>query len=138
MPLLHRYTFPFSITRLSRARNETTYQIISSFGLSKLTSNNFSLKLRRHINSSCTNLRLKDCSVITNQYVPSASFSNLISARSNIHIKSLQQVRVSNVTTRKMSYQNEQRGSLFNEDFRLYLKDSSGAVVSPMHDIPLR
>jgi len=37
-----------------------------------------------------------------------------------------------------MSYQNEQRGSLFNEDFRLYLKDSSGAVVSPMHDIPLR
>ena len=37
-----------------------------------------------------------------------------------------------------MSYHTEQRGTLYNDDFRLYLKKSSGAIISPMHDIPLK
>lgn len=37
-----------------------------------------------------------------------------------------------------MSYQTEQRGSLYGDDFRMYFKDAAGTVVSPMHDIPLK
>ena len=37
-----------------------------------------------------------------------------------------------------MSYQTEQRESLYSDDFRIYFKNSAGTVVSPMHDIPLK
>lgn len=30
------------------------------------------------------------------------------------------------------------RGSLYNDNFRLFFKNAEGQVVSPMHDIPLR
>ena len=43
-----------------------------------------------------------------------------------------------NFATSYMSYQTEQRGSLYGDDFRMYFKDSAGNVVSPMHDIPLK
>merc|ERR1712213_28738 len=42
------------------------------------------------------------------------------------------------ITISKMSYQTEQRGSLYGDDFRMYFKDTAGNVVSPMHDIPLK
>ena len=31
-----------------------------------------------------------------------------------------------------------QRGSKYNSDFRTYIKDANGIIVSPFHDIPLK
>lgn len=37
----------------------------------------------------------------------------------------------------KSDYTTEQKGSLYDENYRLYLKNSRGDVISPFHDIPL-
>ena len=72
--------------------------------------------------------------------IASAAFSTLISLRSNVHNNSSSigssAYRIS--STNMSSYQTEQRGSLYNDDFRLYIKDSDGKVVSAFHDIPLK
>ena len=141
MPLLHSYILPFSITRLSRAHNLTSYRTFSAFGLSYLTSTGVHHKLRKKKDySDCSNLKVRDTLLIKNQFVPSSTYSTLISTRSNVHFKLLFQDRaiISSGIQSKMSYTNEQRGSLYNDDFRLYFKESSGAIVSPMHDIPLK
>ena len=31
-----------------------------------------------------------------------------------------------------------QRGSIYQHDFRTYITDENGGIVSPFHDIPLR
>ena len=135
MPLFHSYILPFSITRLSRAHNLTSHRTFSAFGLSYLTSTGVHLKSRKKKDLK----KYQDTAVLRNQYVPSSTYSTLISTRSNVHIKLLFLDRAINSATQsKMSYTNEQRGSLYNDDFRLYFKESSGAIVSPMHDIPLK
>ena len=40
--------------------------------------------------------------------------------------------------TEKMAPNVIQRGSLYNDTFRLFFKNENGQVISPMHDIPLR
>merc|ERR1711963_185976 len=40
-------------------------------------------------------------------------------------------------TLKMSSYQLVPRGSLYNENFRLYFKNSSNEIISPMHDIPM-
>ena len=142
MPLVYSYNFPFSITRLSRAHNLITNRTFSAFGFSYLTSTNVHHKSRKKKDyKDFSNLKkYQDTTANKNQYVPSCTYSTLISTRSNVHFKSLFQDRgiiVSGIQS-KMSYTNEQRGSLYNDDFRLYFKESSGAIVSPMHDIPLK
>lgn len=37
-----------------------------------------------------------------------------------------------------MTYVAEQRGSLYADNYRLFIKDETGNVVSPFHDIPLK
>ena len=77
------------------------------------------------------------------QHFFSASFSSVISARANgqkkqaVFCTSIRKVSASLMGS-KMSYQCEQRGSIYNEDFRLYIKEGNGTIVSPMHDIPLK
>merc|ERR1712004_340441 len=39
--------------------------------------------------------------------------------------------------TERMAPNVIQRGSLYNDNFRLFFKNESGQVISPMHDIPL-
>ena len=136
---LYSYIFPFSITHISRAHSLTINRALSAFGSSYSRSINISHKLRGQSTGAGKHLKLHDTSTIRNQYV-TASFSTLISSRSNIHIKSFFKDRTSYLTAiRNMSsYQCEQRGSLYNDDFRLYMKDSTGAIVSAMHDIPLK
>ena len=138
MPLFHSYIFSFSITRLSRAHKSTSIKAISTFGSSYSTS--YPIRQRPRGKFSCDRkklLKLQDTS-IGNQYLPTASFNTLISTRSNINVDLLNDTSLSTLTQRrKMSYQSEQRGSLYNDDFRLYFKNDSGVVVSAMHDIPL-
>ena len=135
MPLFHSNIFSFSITRLSRAHKSTSIKAISTFGSSYSTSH--PIRQRPRGKFSCDRkklLKLQDTS-IGNQYLPTASFNTLISTRSNL----LNDTSLSTLTQRrKMSYQSEQRGSLYNDDFRLYFKNDSGVVVSAMHDIPLK
>ena len=142
MPLFRSYILPFSITRLSRAHNLTSNRTFSAFGLSCLTSTGVHNKSRKKKDyTDCSNLKkYQDTAVIRKHYVPSSTYSTLISTRSNVHFKLLFQDRAINSATQsKMSYTNEQRGSLYNDDFRLYFKEeSSGGIVSPMHDIPLK
>ena len=138
MPLLHSYILPFSITRLSRAHNFISTRTFSAFGLSDLTTLKSSHKRRQRFNGNCRQLKSEDTLVIRNRFVTSSSFSTLISARSNVHLKTVQNRIASLITIIKMSYQTEQRGSLYGDDFRMYFKDAAGTVVSPMHDIPLK
>jgi len=35
-------------------------------------------------------------------------------------------------------FSTEQRGSLYNDDFRLFFKNAEGSYISPLHDIPLK
>jgi nucleosome-remodeling factor subunit len=35
-------------------------------------------------------------------------------------------------------FSTEQRGSLFNKDFRLFFKNADGNYISPLHDIPYK
>ena len=135
MPLVYSYNFPFSITRLSSAHNFISNRTFSAFGLSDLTTPKFSHKRRQQFKGNCRQLKTQDTLVIRNSFEISSSISTLISARSNVHIKT---IRRTNVTLSKMSYQTEQRGSLYGDDFRMYFKDSNGTIVSPMHDIPLK
>ena len=37
----------------------------------------------------------------------------------------------------ELSYTTEQRGCLYDESFRLYIKNDKGSVISPFHDVPL-
>lgn len=137
---LHIYVFPSCITHISRAQSLTINRTLSAFGSSYLRSINFSYKLRGQSTSASRRLKLQDTSIIRNQYVPSASFSTVISSRSNVHIKSIFKDITSYFRTigNMSSYKTEQRGSLYNDDYRLYIKESTGATVSPMHDIPLK
>ena len=41
-------------------------------------------------------------------------------------------------TSHEMAPNVIQRGSLYNDNFRLFFKNEAGEVISPMHDIPLR
>ena len=137
MPLVYSYNFPFSITRLSRAHNFISTRTFSAFGSSDLTTLKSSHKRRQRFNGNCRQLKSEDTLVIRNRFVTSSSFSTLISARSNVHLN-ISHNSALNLGTIKMSYSTEQRGSLYSDDFRMYFKDSSGTVVSPMHDIPLK
>ena len=138
MPLLHNYSFPFSITRLSSAHNFISNRTFSAFGLSDLTTPKLSHKRRQQFKGNCRQLKTQDTLVIRNSFETSSSISTLISARSNVHFKTINNRTANLITISKMSYQTEQRGSLYGDDFRMYFKDSAGNVVSPMHDIPLK
>jgi hypothetical protein len=35
-------------------------------------------------------------------------------------------------------FSTEQRGSLFNDDFRLFFKNADDQYISPLHDIPIK
>ena len=35
-------------------------------------------------------------------------------------------------------FSTEQRGSLYNDDFRLFFKNAEGSYISPLHDIPIK
>ena len=138
MPLLHSYSFPFSITRLSSAHNFISNRTFSTFGLSDLTIPKFSHKRRQQFKGNYRQLKTQDTLVIRNSFEISSSISTLISARSNVHLKTINNRTANLIIISKMSYQTEQRGSLYSDDFRMYFKDSAGNVVSPMHDIPLK
>ena len=38
----------------------------------------------------------------------------------------------------EFGYTTEQRGSLYDDNYRMYLKNSDGDIISPFHDVPLR
>ena len=46
-------------------------------------------------------------------------------------------LRSCSTITERMAPNVIQRGSLYNDNFRLFFKNESGQVISPMHDIPL-
>ena len=47
-------------------------------------------------------------------------------------------LRSSSGITERMAPNVIQRGSLYNDNFRLFFKNEEGQVISPLHDIPLR
>ena len=134
---LHSFIFPFSVTCTTRAHWLSISRTLSTFRSSywRLLKRQ---KFKDHSSCACRSLKLHETPIIRNQHAPS-SCSAVISSRSNIHISQIFKNRPSYLTTRRnMSYSSEQRGSLYNDDYRLYIKDSNGAIISAMHDIPLK
>ena len=137
---LQSYIFPFSGTLISRAHTFMFRRSLSAFSSSTLKSFSISSEVKIIKSASNKHSVFQGSLIIGYHNIISASFSTLISLGLNGHINSsFQGSTTYRILSNNMSsYQTEQRGSLYSDDFRLYIKDSTGAIVSAFHDIPLK
>jgi len=68
----------------------------------------------------------------------SPSLNRLCGLEAELYLKSNNSIKYNPIHHDTSCYAVEQRGCLYSKDYALYFKNSSGEIISPFHDIPLR